>query len=97
MSGGSLEYLSSKINSAIEEIKLFYFVRKSDVYSDYQELTPYFKRCKYSDKSIKELKEFLKHLKKISQALHDIEWVMDCDKGPGDEMKAIRKCLPKKK
>lgn len=38
-------------------------------------------------------KRFLKHLSKVADALHDIEWVMDCDMGPGDEDKAIKKVL----
>ena len=38
-------------------------------------------------------KQFLTHLRKIADALHDIEWVMDCDMGEGDEIAAIKKVL----
>ena len=34
-----------------------------------------------------------KHLEKVSQALHDIEWVDSGDYGPGDEEAAIRACI----
>lgn len=36
---------------------------------------------------------FKKHLQKVADALHDIEWVDSGDKGPGDENDAIRACL----
>lgn len=38
-------------------------------------------------------KAFGVHLKLIAEALHDIEWVDSCDKGPGDEIAAILKCV----
>ena len=38
-------------------------------------------------------KLFLKHLSKVADALHDIEWVMDCDYGLGDEDKNIKRVL----
>lgn len=36
---------------------------------------------------------FAAHLLKVSQAMHDIEWVDSCDKGPGDEVEAIKACF----
>lgn len=30
------------------------------------------------------------HLMKCAKALHDVEWVLSCDYGPGDEVDAIR-------
>ena len=36
---------------------------------------------------------FQKHLKLVAKAMKDIEWVDSCDKSPGDESEAIRKCL----
>lgn len=33
------------------------------------------------------------HLYKIARALHDLEWVMSGDYGPGDEDAAIRACI----
>jgi hypothetical protein len=33
------------------------------------------------------------HLKKIAEALHDIEWVDSCDMGTGDDEKAIMECI----
>lgn len=51
-----------------------------------------------ADAIIKETKNPLhvalaKHLKKVSTALHDLEWVLDDDYGSGDEDKAIRAVL----
>jgi len=40
-----------------------------------------------------ERKAFYAHLKKVSAALHDIEWVDSGDYGRGDENEAIRACL----
>lgn len=40
-------------------------------------------------------KAFSTHLKLVSKALHDIEWVDSGDYAPGDEEKAIRECLTK--
>lgn len=36
---------------------------------------------------------FANHLKKVSTAMHDIEWVDSCDYGPGGEVKAIEAVL----
>ncbi len=36
---------------------------------------------------------FRAHLKKVAQALHDIEWVDSADCSPGSEDDAIRACL----
>lgn len=47
------------------------------------------------DKNTKERKAFYKHMQAIIQALHDIEWVDSGDYGPGDENKAINKCISK--
>ena len=33
------------------------------------------------------------HLKKVSEALHDIEWVDSADKSSGDEFPAIMACV----
>jgi hypothetical protein len=33
------------------------------------------------------------HLLKVAKALHDLEWVMSDDYGPGDEVEAIRACI----
>jgi hypothetical protein len=41
-------------------------------------------------------KEFKKHLRKVADACHDIEWVDSGDYAPGDEDAAILKCLGKK-
>lgn len=37
---------------------------------------------------------FQKHLKLVAAAMQAIEWVDSCDKSPGDESEAIRKCIP---
>lgn len=36
---------------------------------------------------------FAAHLRKVSQALHDIEWLFSHDYSPGQEEDAIRACL----
>lgn len=47
-----------------------------------------------SDKSYSPLQRaFGEHLKKVSQALHDTEWVLSGDKGRGDDEEAIRAVL----
>lgn len=33
------------------------------------------------------------HLRLVSKAMHDLEWVDSCDYGPGDEVEAIRAVL----
>jgi len=38
-------------------------------------------------------KAFAKHLRKVSDALHDIEWVFNGDCGTPSEEKAIRACI----
>ena len=38
---------------------------------------------------------FAQHLRVVAKALHDIEWVEDCDYGPGDEHPAIKAALGK--
>lgn len=38
---------------------------------------------------------FAKHLEKVSDALHDLEWVLSGDKCEGDEIAVINACLPK--
>jgi len=39
-------------------------------------------------------KDFVEHLKNISDAMKAIEWVDSGDRGPGDEIEPIKKCLP---
>ena len=63
MSGGSMDYLYSKVSDA-----------------SFQTNTPL-------------RRAFQKHLLKVANALHDIEWVDSADCSPGDEEKAIRACL----
>lgn len=38
---------------------------------------------------------FIGHLRKVSEAVHALEWMFSCDTGPGDEVAAIEACLPK--
>ena len=38
-------------------------------------------------------KAFADHLRKVSKAMHDIEWVDSDDYAPGDEDEAIRACI----
>ena len=40
-------------------------------------------------------KAFAVHLKDVSKALHDLEWVFSCDYSDGDEVEAIRKVVNK--
>ena len=63
MSGGSYDYVYSKIEDII------------------------------INSSTPERIAFQKHLKLVAKAMKDIEWVDSCDKSPGDESEAIRKCL----
>lgn len=45
------------------------------------------------EQNTNERRAFAKHLERICQALHDIEWVDSGDYSPGDENDAIRACL----
>ena len=45
------------------------------------------------DENTRLRKVFRKHLNLVAEALKDIEWVDSCDKGPGDEEKAILEVL----
>jgi len=38
---------------------------------------------------------FAVHLKDVSKALHDLEWVYSCDYSDGDEVEALRKVVNK--
>jgi len=67
MSGGSYDYLFSKVDLAAEDI----LARRS---------TPL-------------RRAFCEHLKLVSKALRDIEWVDSCDSSEGSEDAAIRKVL----
>lgn len=40
-------------------------------------------------------KAFTEHLKLVSAALHDIEWVCSCDYAPGKEIEAVQKVVNK--
>lgn len=40
-------------------------------------------------------KAFVKHLRDVSEALHDLEWVWSGDYGEGDEVKALKKVVNK--
>ena len=40
-------------------------------------------------------KAFAAHLRDVSKALHDLEWVYSCDYSDGDEVEAIRKVINK--
>ena len=64
MSGGSLEYLYSKVGDVADSI---------------------------GGSPLRVA--FAAHLKLVAKALHDLEWVMSCDYGPGDEDAAIRACI----
>jgi len=38
-------------------------------------------------------KAFIRHLRKVSKALHDLEWVYSCDYSQGAEVDAIKACI----
>ena len=40
-------------------------------------------------------KAFAAHLRDVSAALHDLEWVFSCDYSDGDEVEALRKVVNK--
>ena len=40
-------------------------------------------------------KAFVKHLRDVSKALHDLEWVFSGDYGDGDEVESLRKVINK--
>ena len=41
-------------------------------------------------------KAFAAHLRDVSKALHDLEWVFSCDYSDGDEVEALSKVVNKK-
>lgn len=67
MSGGSLNYVYSRVQDAATEV-----AGKAE--------TPLHRA-------------FAVHLMKVSQALHDLEWVWSADYGEGREVAAIEACL----
>jgi len=80
MSGGSLDYAFCKLNEVAEEIH-----RCVHGASEYDGRPDYAKNPLYD--------EFVAHLRLVSDALKDIEWVFsgDCGEGAADE--AMRKVL----
>ena len=40
-------------------------------------------------------KAFVKHLRDVSKALHDLEWVFSGDYGDGDEVESLKKVVNK--
>lgn len=84
MSGGELDYLCYKINDAIDEC---YNYKPAILKNE--------KWVKYYVFRTKEYLRFFKHLSKVSQALHDLEWVMSGDMSRGDEIEAIRAVMKK--
>lgn len=88
MSGGSLEYLYSKIKRAIDECYYFECYEIADTILGAKAFTYYPFRTK-------EHLRFYKHLEKVAKALHDLEWAMDGDIAIGGELKAIKAVLRK--
>lgn len=37
--------------------------------------------------------QFAQHLKLVAKAMHDVEWVLSCDYGEGDEVEAIQAAM----
>jgi hypothetical protein len=93
LSGGSLEYLYFKINQAIDDCKNFQITENEPVFYGDEKIGEIVTTC--YPFTTKEHLQFFKHLKKVSKALHDLEWVMDADMCIGDEMKAIKAVLRK--
>ena len=69
MSGGSLDYVYSRIDSTVFEIR------------------------RLSQKPLH--LAFAKHLEKVAEALHDLEWLLSGDYGDGDEEESIRQVVTK--
>lgn len=67
MSGGSLDYVYTKISDAAYTI-------------EHRESTPL-------------QRAFAAHLRKVAEALHDLEWVYSGDRIDGDEVEAIRNVI----
>lgn len=71
MSGGSLDYVSYKVENAMSTIAI------NGPGSDDPPL----------------YMAFVKHLQLVTNALHEIEWVLSCDNSPGKELSAMRKVI----
>lgn len=78
MSGGALDYISYTLERMTDECYGFGY-RHDDVYC-----TPF---------RTKEYLRFYKHLRKVSQVLHDIEWAMSGDIDFEDANKSVKKFL----
>ncbi len=96
MSGGSLDYLCYKIENAIDtcfqfEISDYQYVngKGTDIYG---QPVP---KMTYHAFRTKDHVRFYKHLQKVAQALHDLEWAMDGDIMVGEELKSIKQVLRK--
>ena len=69
MSGGSLDYLYSRVDDCADSIEA---MCNKPIY-----------------------RAFARHLRLVSKALHDIEWVHSGDYGDGDKEKAIMRVINK--
>jgi hypothetical protein len=82
MSGGSLNYFYCQLDEPLSKMRAYY----NDLYCP-----------SHGEKSDKEkwelMQTFFKKIELLKGALHDIEWVMSCDYGDGDEFQAIKSFL----
>ena len=99
MSGGKYDYAYSKLNKFIEDVEHHLrhppeweatwqvYSREERRHLSPEESAPIFAR-------VRELRIwFVEHLRLVSDAMHDIEWVDSGDDGPGDEVDALEKVL----
>lgn len=82
MSGGSLEYIYGSLNTQIDQIVDFANETYCPCHGDKANAVKWETYCR-----------FITKLREVSDALHDIEWVMSGDYGHGAEFSAIAKVL----
>lgn len=80
MSGGSLDYVSCKVEDAADTI---------DGRSRYDRDTPAERRV------LRVRRAFARHLRLVAKALHEVEWSMSGDTGFGDDIPSIEAAMGK--
>jgi hypothetical protein len=97
MSGGSYDYACYKVSQFADDLEVH--ERKVPEYeADWQVYNKAERRWMTPEESapviarVRGLRAwFVEHLRLVSQAMHDIEWVDSGDYGPGDEVDALEK------
>ena len=97
MSGGSYDYAFGRVYQFADDLEV-HGLKAPEPEADWQVYSKSERRWMTPEESapviakVKDLRAwFVEHLKLVSTAMHDIEWVDSGDYGPGDEVEALEK------